>query len=91
MSPRRPISGVAIDALSRYAVRTQLTESTDVPSACWMSGSAGATSDWTSAYPTPATASSVNVTRMCVRAPAMQPRYREGDCMQAVLSADAPR
>jgi hypothetical protein len=45
MSPRRPISGVATDALSRYAVSTQLAELTDVWRACWMSGSAGATSD----------------------------------------------
>jgi hypothetical protein len=49
MSPRRPISGVAIDALSRYAVSTQLTPLTEVRSACWMSGSAGATSDCSSA------------------------------------------
>ena len=62
MSPSRPISGVAIDALSRYAVSTQLTELTDVCSECWMSGSAGATSDWSSAYDTAAIANSENVT-----------------------------
>jgi hypothetical protein len=62
MSPRRPISGVAIDALRRYAVSTQLTEFTDVCSACWMSGRAGATSDWSSAYETAANASSAKVT-----------------------------
>ena len=57
MSPSRPISGVATDALSRYEVSTQLTEFSDVCSACWMSGSAGATSDCRSAYDTPASAS----------------------------------
>jgi hypothetical protein len=62
MSPSRPIAGVAIEALSRYAVRTQLTASTEVCRACWMSGSAGATSDCSSAYDTPASASSANVT-----------------------------
>jgi hypothetical protein len=30
MSPSRPMMGVATDALSRYAVRTQLTESSEV-------------------------------------------------------------
>lgn len=49
MSPSRPINGVATDALSRYAVSTQLAELTDVCSECWMSGSAGATSDCSSA------------------------------------------
>ena len=61
MSPSRPINGVAIDALSRYAVSTQLTEFTDVCNACWMSGSAGATSYCSSAYEIPASASSANV------------------------------
>ena len=49
MSPRRPISGVAIDALNRYAVNTQLTPVTEVCRSRWMSGSAGATSDCSSA------------------------------------------
>ena len=49
MSPSRPISGVAIDALSRYAVSTQLTELTEVCSSRWKSGIAGATSDCSSA------------------------------------------
>ena len=62
MSPRRPINGVAIDALSRYAVSTQLTELTDVWRACWISGSAGATSDCSNAYAIPDAASSANVT-----------------------------
>ena len=31
MSPRRPINGVAIEALKRYAVSTQLAELTEVP------------------------------------------------------------
>jgi hypothetical protein len=56
------MTGVAIEALSRYAVRTQLTPLTDVWRLRWMSGSAGATSDWSSAYDTPASASSANVT-----------------------------
>ena len=30
ISPSRPMSGVAIDALRRYAVKTQLTDSTEV-------------------------------------------------------------
>ena len=34
MSPSRPISGVATDALKRYEVNTQLTEFSDVCSAC---------------------------------------------------------
>jgi len=46
-------------------VSTQLTAFTDVCNACWMSGSAGATSDWSSAYVTPAAASSTNVTLWC--------------------------
>ena len=62
MSPSRPMSGVAIDALRRYAVSTQLTEFSDVCSACWISGSAGATSDCSSAYEMPAIARSANVT-----------------------------
>ena len=62
MSPSRPISGVAIDALSRYAVSTQLTEFSEVCSACWISGSAGATSDCSSAYEMPAIARRAKVT-----------------------------
>ncbi len=45
MSPSRPIRGVAIEALRRYAVSTQLTEFSEVCRACWISGRAGATSD----------------------------------------------
>jgi hypothetical protein len=56
------MTGVAIEALSRYAVRTQLTPFTDVWRLRWRSGSAGATSDWSNAYETPASASSANVT-----------------------------
>ncbi len=40
---------------------TQLTEFTEVWSACWRSGSAGATSDWSSAYEIEAPASNANV------------------------------
>ena len=43
MSPSRPRIGVAIDALSRYTVRTQVTCVGVAPSSCWISGSAGAT------------------------------------------------
>jgi hypothetical protein len=57
-----PDQGVAIEALSRYAVSTQLTESTEACSACWMSGSAGATRDCSSAYEIAASASSAKVT-----------------------------
>ena len=62
MSPSRPITGVAIEALRRYAVSIQLTEFSEVCSACWSSGSAGATSDCSRAYEIPATASRANVT-----------------------------
>ena len=61
MSPSRPIRGVATDALRRYDVNTQLTEFSEVCNACWISGRAGATSDCSSAYETPATASSAKV------------------------------
>ena len=62
MSPSRPMSGVAMDALRRYAVSTQLTEFSEVCSACWISGRAGATSDCSSAYEMPAIASRAKVT-----------------------------
>jgi hypothetical protein len=45
MSPRRPTIGVAIEAVSRYAVSTQLTLVSDAWSERWMSGIAGMTSD----------------------------------------------
>ncbi len=61
MSPSRPIRGVAMEALRRYAVSTQLTEFSDVCRACWSSGRAGATSDWSRAYEMPAVARSANV------------------------------
>ena len=67
MSPSRPISGVATDALSRYAVRIQLTEFSEVCSACWMSGSAGATSDCSSAYEIPPSARTTKVRLGCWR------------------------
>ena len=43
MSPSRPRIGVAIEALSRYTVSTQVTCVGVAPSSCWISGSAGAT------------------------------------------------
>ena len=61
MSPSRPISGVATAALMRYPVSTQLTEFTDVCKVCWMSASAGTTSDCSSAYAIAGSASSANV------------------------------
>jgi hypothetical protein len=48
-------------------VRTQLTPSSEVWSACWISGSAGATSDWRSEYETPPSASTANVMPGCCR------------------------
>src|SRR5258706_10736065 len=67
MPPSRPISGVVTDALRRYAVKIQLTAFSDVCSACWMSGSAGATSDCSSAYELPPSASTRNVRLGCWR------------------------
>jgi hypothetical protein len=67
MSPRRPISGVATEALRRYAVKIQLTEFSEVCSACWMSGSAGATSDCSSAYEMPPSARTAKVRLGCSR------------------------
>jgi hypothetical protein len=43
MSPRRPTIGVATDAVSRKAVKTNDTPVVDVPSSFWIAGSAGAT------------------------------------------------
>src|SRR5690348_2850702 len=67
MSPIRPISGVATDALRRYEVSTQLTEFSEVCSACWIPGSAGATSDCSSAYDTPPRARTASVMPGCWR------------------------
>jgi hypothetical protein len=49
MSPIRPMIGVAMDADRRYAVTTQVTASCEVWTLCWIVGSAGMTSDWSSA------------------------------------------
>ena len=49
MSPSRPTIGVVTEALSRKAVSTQPTDPSDVPSASWICGSAGTTSDCSSA------------------------------------------
>ena len=65
MSPSRPISGVATEALKRYDVSTQLTELSDVCNACWISGSAGATRDCNNAYDTPPRARTAKVTLGC--------------------------
>ena len=62
MSPRRPMIGVATDALRRYAVSIQLTAVSDVCSDRRMSGSAGSTSDCIKAYDIPAATSTANVT-----------------------------
>ncbi len=43
MSPSRPTIGVAIDAVSRKTVSTQVTSVAEVPSSFWIAGSAGAT------------------------------------------------
>ena len=62
MSPTRPRIGVAIDADSRYAVSTHVTEACDVCSSCCTVVSTGSTSDCNSAKaPIPA-ASTANVT-----------------------------
>jgi hypothetical protein len=57
--------GVTTDALRRYAVRIQAAPAVVVCRSCWIVSSAGATSDWRSAYATAATASRVNVTLWC--------------------------
>ena len=44
-SPRRPAIGVATAELSRNPVTVQLVWSADAPSARWIAGSAGITSD----------------------------------------------
>ena len=62
MSPRRPAIGVTTEALSRYAVRIHAAPVVVVSRSCWIVSSAGATSDWSSAYATAAIASSANVT-----------------------------
>ena len=49
MSPRRPMIGVATDALRRNAVSTQPTALSDVWRELWICGSAGTTSDCRSA------------------------------------------
>ena len=43
MSPSRPTIGVAIEAVSRKAVSTQVTSVAEVPRSFWIAGSAGAT------------------------------------------------
>ena len=49
MSPSRPAIGVTTDAASRYAVKTHATPEVEVCRSCWSTGSAGTTSDWSSA------------------------------------------
>ena len=56
MSPSRPRIGVKIEALSRNAVSTHATAVGEVCRSRWISGSAGATSDCSSAYVAPLSA-----------------------------------
>ena len=62
-SPRRPMSGVQIDAESRYAVSTHVIVAWSVPSSRWSSPSTGITSDCSRANAATATVSTVNVLR----------------------------
>ena len=74
MSPTRPAIGVAIDALSRYAVKIHAAAVGVAPRSRWITGSAGATSDCSSAYDAPADASVASSRKgrgWCVRASGM--------------------
>ena len=62
MSPSRPRIGVATDALSRNAVRTQVTAVVEVPRSVWISRRAGATRDCDTARASPPSARKMNVT-----------------------------
>lgn len=61
MSPSRPTTGVATDALRRYPVRIQAAPLVVVCRSSWIVRSAGTTRDWRSEYAKAATASSANV------------------------------
>ncbi len=62
-SPRRPASGVKMDAETRYAVTTHVTVVGSVPSSSWMRGRTGIVSDWTSANDATPTQRTASVTR----------------------------
>ena len=53
MSPSRPRIEVAIDADSRKPVSSQVTPSSELPSACWIAGRAGITAALSIAYANP--------------------------------------
>jgi AcrR family transcriptional regulator len=61
MSPRRPKIGVHTDALIRYEVSSHVAVVSETLSCFWISGSAGATSDCSSAKAIPAVASTARV------------------------------
>src|SRR3954451_538853 len=67
MSPSRPKIGVATDALIRYEVRIHVAVVSEMPRSFWISGSAGATSDCSSANASPAVASTASVSMGCCR------------------------
>ncbi len=71
MSPSRPMMGVVTEALKRKAVRTQPTELSLVCRDSWICGSAGTTSDCSSAYAIPPSERTARIVRglgFCVAA-----------------------